>query len=151
MNERIFDRKYRKFYEGLKRTKSAMILNSLFMLRRMIFVHSVYMNQIVSIQIIVFALSTQFYWMYLLLSRPYISRQQNFQETFNDLTIFIEGYHLICLTDFVLYPEVKFAVGYSMILVVVVNLIFGIVPVVGQVFKTVKLSIKRRQMLKLDR
>lgn len=77
MEERAFDKKYETFYKGLKNTESAMILNSLFMIRRMIFIHSVYMQELISLQIIVFSLSTQAYWMYLLSERPYISRHQN--------------------------------------------------------------------------
>ena len=78
MKEREFDHNWSDFYEGLKRNKWAMSYNYSFVVRRFLFVISVYYwYDHVAIQIGVFVLSTEFYAMYLMQSKPFVDHNTN--------------------------------------------------------------------------
>jgi hypothetical protein len=101
--ERVYDKKFGNFYDGLKtKTRMAMNYNYIFLVRRFIFVFSAfYWYGQVAIQIGIFVLTTEFYCMYLYHAKPFVDSSINKQEIFNELTIILVSYHLICFTDFV--------------------------------------------------
>jgi hypothetical protein len=81
--------------------------------------------------------------MYLVHTKPFSISKINKQEIFNELTIFLESYHCICITDFVEDAETKVIVGWSMIAVVVINLLFGVVSLLLSTSRQIKMNIHR--------
>ena len=57
--------------------------------------------------------------------RPYKSQLQNTQEFFNEWTVVISSYHLFCFTDWITDYDRRFEIGWSLISVIIVNVLFN--------------------------
>ena len=103
MEERKFDKEWKCFYEDLKTDcRPSMMYNYYFILRRFFFTLSLfYMYDYVVLQIIVFVLTSEFYVIYFVYSRPFVDNSINKQEILNEVTTIFVSYHIICFTDFV--------------------------------------------------
>jgi hypothetical protein len=152
-HERTFDKKFGDFYEGLKtKSRAAMQYNYIFVLRRFLFVITAfYWYDLVGIQIGFFVFTTEIYCMYLVHAQPFTDRATNRQEIFNEITVFVVTYHLICLSDFVRSAETKFDVGYSLIATVIINLCFGLGNIGYLLSHKLRVYIKRKLMLRKDK
>jgi hypothetical protein len=69
----------------------------------------------------------------------------------NEITTIFVSYHIICFTDFVLKPENKFLMGYSLIGFIGLNLTFGLVTLLCDMVKSFRLWLRRKLMLRKDK
>lgn len=64
-------------------------------------------------------------------AKPYESRGANRVEVFNEVTILLVALHLYTFTEFVPYAELQTYSGYSLICVVLINVLYHLVCMVA--------------------
>ena len=90
--------------------------------------------------------------MYNLAAKPFSSKSLNQHEFFNEGTIVIVNYMLMCLSDFNTHGgKGKTQASYWMIAVIGLNIIANISLIGYQMFKAFYLSFKRKRMLEEDK
>lgn len=108
---------------NLKRNGSIVLLYPLFsLIRRLILVLTcVYLKSYPVFSIFSINFQTLFMIMIVGLMCPYSLRSANQMELFNETCVILINYHLMCFTDFVLELERRDQVGYSLIVVTILN------------------------------
>lgn len=113
--------------------------------RRIVFVVTVIaMNNFVWLQLALQFACTIASMIYLLQLWPHESPTATRTEVFNEVINLILMYHLLCFTDFVPGPEVRYSIGYTYILFVVISMTIHI----SMLFFNAFLGIKAWFMLK---
>jgi hypothetical protein len=84
---------------------------------------------------------------YLLKVRPFTENFNNNLETFNEICILIGTYHLLAFTDFVDDPLLKYKMGWSLIIISLLNIAVNVSIIFWSALVTLKnviLSIKNK-------
>lgn len=63
---------------------------------------------------------------YLLKVRPFAENFNNHLETFNEICILIGTYHLLAFTDFVDDSQLKYKMGWSLIIISLLNIVVNV-------------------------
>jgi hypothetical protein len=69
--------------------------------------------------------------MYFLYAMPFADKARNIHEVVNETTTLVVSYHIICFTDFVMKPEAKFQMGYSIMVTIGINISFGLIVLIA--------------------
>ena len=69
--------------------------------------------------------STGFSLCYIAWHQPFKSKKANLQETMNDVFVLLCTYHLFLFTDFVQEESDRYAMGNSLIMIIVINVLFN--------------------------
>jgi hypothetical protein len=88
---------------------------------------------------------------YLLKVRPFTENFNNNLETFNEICILIGTYHLLAFTDFVDDPQLKYKMGWSLIIISLLNITVNVLIIVWSGLVTLKnviLRIKKKYFIK---
>jgi hypothetical protein len=62
--------------------------------------------------------------------KPYVNGFLNKLEMFNEVCILLATYHLFAFTEFIENPETQFLMGWSLIVVTVLNLVVNMLIIV---------------------
>jgi len=91
--------------------------------------------------------------MYLIKVRPFNSSLLNFTEIFNEGCLLLASCHAYLFTDYSPDPVFRYKVGWSLVVLTLVNMLFNLVMMVGQTFKSFKaiLKILMKKLEKLKR
>ncbi len=84
---------------------------------------------------------------YLFRVRPYLDNFYNHLEIFNEICILIASYHLLGFTDFVEDPQIKYNMGWSIIIISLLNITVNILIIIWSGLVTAKnvfIRIKRK-------
>jgi hypothetical protein len=84
---------------------------------------------------------------YLLKVRPFVENFNNYLETFNEICILIGTYHLLAFTDFVDDPQLKYRMGWSLIIISLLNIGVNVTIIVWSALVTMRkviLAIKNK-------
>lgn len=76
--------------------------------------------------------------------KPYVSRKANLQETLNEVNVVLASYHLFCFTEFVYDPYWRSKIGYSLITLIIVNIIYNCAMMSVTIVKEIKRETKKR-------
>jgi hypothetical protein len=80
--------------------------------------------------------------MYLINVRPFISSLLNIMEIFNEGCLLLASYHVYLFTDYSPDPVFRYKVGWSLIVLTLVNMLLNLVIMIGQTFKSFKSMFK---------
>jgi uracil DNA glycosylase len=81
---------------------------------------------------------------YLVYVRPFKQPSQNYIEIFNEINIMVAALHLFLFTDFVDSPETQYLIGWSLIAVMLLNILVNVFIMVAETLKDL-----RKRMIKL--
>ena len=79
---------------------------------------------------------------YLIKVRPFNSSLLNAMEIFNEGCLLLASYHVYLFTDHSRDPGFRYNVGWSLIVLTLVNMLFNLVVMVSQTFKSLKAILK---------
>lgn len=85
------------------------------------------------------------------LTRPLSTPFENKQELYNNFSILVVSYCLLCFTNFVPDPTTRYNIGYIMILLTIQNIVVGLSFIAVDPFKQLKLRLKRYTLLRAHR
>ncbi len=74
---------------------------------------------------------------YVISIRPFNSTKTNLIEAFNELSILIGSYHMFLFTDFVPDQTIKYLIGWSLILVTLLNILVNFILMTVLSFKEI--------------
>ena len=119
------------FYEGMKvETKWQICANLIFMLRRASFALICFnLEQIPGVQIILINLINLASCIYYGGVQPFDTRLRRRIDLFNEYSILVITWHMMCYTGFVGSTDVQWLVGWSMILCICLNALVNIIIV----------------------
>jgi len=80
---------------------------------------------------------------YIQFTKPFEEPFLNHLETFNEVTVLVASYHLLCFTEYMNDPPYELKVGYSLIAITCFNILVNIIIVVMNVVQQFKLILKR--------
>jgi heme exporter protein D len=91
--------------------------------------------------------------MYLIKVRLFKSSLLNTTEIFDEGCLLLASYHSYLLTDYSPDPVFRYKVGWSLVVLTLVNILFNLVMMVGQTLKSLKaiLKILMKKLEKLSR
>jgi len=90
-----------------------------------------------NIQIVTQLWSTLYIMSYTAYVLPYKSMTQNYQEILNEITVLVAAYHLFCFTEWIFDYHRRFELGWSLIGIIILNVIINVVIVCFVVLKSV--------------
>ena len=73
---------------------------------------------------------------------PFKSMLQNYQETWNEVCVLLASYHLFCFTEWIFDLNARVQLGWSLLIIMVINLSTNILILVYAVASQVKNKIK---------
>lgn len=125
------------------------MFNTVFMARRLFLVATLtLLVTMPTLQIAAYLLATFLSMHYLVNTSPYNSRMMNVSEKVNEIFITLVAYHLFCFTDYVSDLQVESSIGWSMISVILLNVLFNIIVFIIMIVSSCKLCCKRRKAKK---
>jgi len=71
---------------------------------------------------------------------PFELRRKNELELFNEVTVMFALYHLICFSDFVPDPSMRFSIGYSICTIMSIQLVVNMFLVLRNQFRESKFN-----------
>ena len=74
-----------------------------------------------NVQINIQLVSTLFVMSYTTYVLPFVNMLQNYQETMNEIWVLIASYHLFTFTEWVYELDTRFTIGWSLLVIVVLN------------------------------
>lgn len=137
---------YETAFEGLNlENKSVIFYGIFFTLRRLIlsFV-CLFLDDYPFFQIVVYIALSQFYLIYLVFAKPYVSRQQNIIEQINEQGIFCLGLLGMCMIGLAITFEDRETQGQFMTALVSAKLLFNAIYIVVTVIRDAKKIIKAK-------
>ena len=139
--------KYGAIYDmiDLKHKRRSALLWSLFFLgRRILFALGViFLIDYPIFQIYLFIFPTLAVLMMVGLAEPLPTPAENKQEVYNNFTILILSYCLLCFTEFVAKPDTRYNMGYLMILLTIQNIVVSLIIIAFSPIRMLKLRCKR--------
>ena len=79
---------------------------------------------------------------YLITVRPFNSSLLNNMEIFNEGCLLLASYHVYLFTDYSPDPVFRYKVGWSLVVLTLVNMLLNLVIMIGQTFKSFKAMLK---------
>ena len=123
---------------------SALLWCVFFIGRRVAFsVGCIFFKDFPVFQIYLFIFSTLAVLMMVGLARPLPTPFDNKLEMYNNFSILVLSYCLLCFTPFVIDPDTRYDMGYIMILLTIQNILVGLVFIGIQPIKMIHLRMKR--------
>ena len=140
-NSRKFNRKWKAFYQGIKtRSKWTLAYYSIFYVRRVNFCFlALFLKHLPIIILQINMLLNLFIIIYQGSICPFITRQQNRIELFNEVFITIITFHLCLFTQFVPEYEVQIKMGWSLIFFTVVLSLGNFMIILREGFRSIYL------------
>lgn len=131
-------------FEGMKKTKTSLLLVPFFILRRIYTIFTVIFYQESPVfQLQSYILISQFYLMYLVHVKPYESRLTNRLEIFNEGCILVVAYINLLLSDFVTDIDVHWNAGFALIGISLINFFVNLLVI--SVSSCISLSLRIRK------
>ncbi len=124
----IFQNPIISLFESIRpENKVRLLTRGISMVRRLLFViTAIFIENHGEFQSMVYTFMSLLSIMFVAYHKPYDSRRINMIELFNEYTILVAGYHLFIFTDFVEDEQQKWNAGWSIIALIVVNLIVNL-------------------------
>ena len=80
---------------------------------------------------------------YVLSAIPFETLLMNITEIVNEITVLLAAYHLFCFSEFVASPSDKANVGWSLIILILANILFNTVVFIYMVVRSVILYLRK--------
>jgi len=143
--ERNFDKKWQIFYEQLNPDYNfAQQYYLIYCLRRFTFVMlCYYLYKYPGLQLQINVLMVISMLMYLIQTKPFVDREQNVMDVFNELFLLMISYALFCMSDFVSDAKTKNMTGYFIMGVTFISIIFNASAIVRSLFWVVLKKFRR--------
>lgn len=143
-------KKYSLIFENLKlKSIAALSQHIVFLTRRFLIITLVTACTMSLIsQTLGYLMLTVVNFGYVLSVKPFDTSLLNISEVMNETIVFLASYHLLCFTDFVDSVDRENDVGWSLIVLIMVNILLNMAIFVYVVFGLTKLKCKRRIALK---
>lgn len=142
-----FMEKYGAVYDmvNLKQKSRSVLLWPIFFIgRRILFALGVvFLLDYPTLQIYLFIFPTLAVLMMVGLAEPLQTPFENKSEVYNNFTILVLSYCLLCFTEFVPVPDMRYNMGYLMILLTVQNIVVSLVFIASDPVRMIKLRIRR--------
>ena len=123
---------------------SALLWPIFFIGRRVIFAIGVlFLKEYSLFQIYLFMFSTLAVLMMVGLAKPLATPFENKQELYNNSSILVLIYALLCFTLFVPAPETRYNMGYAMILLTIQNIVISLIIIGVSPVRQLKLRAKK--------
>jgi len=123
--------RFGSLYEDLDfSNRFSLLYHYIFAVRRIGYaIVAIFLTEWPFIQIWWFLIQSALVIIYQIKVMPFNHFLMNYLEIFNELCIAACGYHLVCLTDYADGPQLKYDAGWSMILIVLINIIFNLIVI----------------------
>jgi hypothetical protein len=122
-------------YDSLLFTVPALAYTFLQLLRKLVLaVLAVFLSGHPTFQCQLFQASTFFMLIYLISVRPFNTRLLNNMEIFNEGCLLLASLHVFLFTEYSPDPGFRYQVGWSLVVLTLVNLLVNVVMMVGQSF-----------------
>ena len=103
-----------------------------FYLRRLLFsICCVYLINYPVFQIQLYMAFSLANLIFIILAKPFTTRKANYTEIYNELTVLAVATHLFTFTDFVPDASKRKEIGYSIIAIVLMNMMYHLLTIVG--------------------
>lgn len=79
---------------------------------------------------------------------PYENRVINVQEVVNEWTVIVASYHLFCFTEWIYDNDRRIECGWSLLVVIALNILFNVCLILVFAVKSLYLRIKKRIALR---
>ena len=99
-------------------------------------------------QIVTSLWSTLFVMSYIGYVLPFANKMSNVQEIVNEWSVIIACYHLFCFTEWIYDYDRRIECGWSMLVVIALNVCFNVILLCITVVKSFYKSIKRKIFLR---
>ena len=127
--------------------RSALLWSIFFLGRRILFaIGAIFLVNYPTFQIHLFIFPTVAVLMMVGLAEPLPTPFENKQEVYNNFTILVLQYCLLCFTEFVPKAETRYNMGYLMILLTIQNIVISLVFIAVPPIRMIRLRIKRCQV-----
>lgn len=139
-------KEFAQLFTHLKpKNKQALLVSVVFLARRMLMVFIItILPKARNVQINIMLVSALLVMGYTTYVKPYLSQKENLQETLNEVNVVLASYHLFCFTEFVVDPVQRSRIGYSLITLIIVNIIYNCAMMSVTIVKEFKREVKRR-------
>ena len=104
-----------------------------------------------NVQINIQLVSTLFVMSYTTYVLPFVNMQQNYQETMNEIWVLIASYHLFTFTEWVYDLDTRFTIGWSLLVIVILNVVSNIAIICFVTFKEAKYKVQKAYWTRVNK